>query len=280
MKPDKAAFLQSLGAELLSQASRVRQLIGDAHWGHDGRHKEVLLQEVIRRHCPSTALVASGFVVSAADPEVISSEQDLLVVDTSVEAPLFNEGGLVIAFPESVIAAVSIKSKLSNVSLKSVIQGLATVRKVASKSACSSHRIWCGGFFYSLGDVFLDASRLYAAIRKHVVENPAPKSLVDRGMPHILGPDVISDAADVCFIFDYARESEADVSRMRGYSCEGRATAIFVSCLLEHMTVRLGGGHSRFSDFVGELSVPRLAPESFWLTSPDSAQPRVRRKRK
>src|ERR1039458_857317 len=138
MKPSKLGYFQSLAEELRSQSSRVRQLIGDAHWGHDGRHKEVLLQALIRRHCPSTVLVSSGFMVSQNDPEILSSEQDILVVDTSTEAPLFNQGGLVIVFPHTVMAAISVKSTMSDATIKSVVDGLATVRNVASEDRKST----------------------------------------------------------------------------------------------------------------------------------------------
>jgi hypothetical protein len=83
-------YFLSLAEELNSQASRVRQLIGSAHWGQDGRHKEALLRELIRRHSPASILVTSGFLVSPNNVEVRSLEQDILLIDTSTEAPLFN----------------------------------------------------------------------------------------------------------------------------------------------------------------------------------------------
>src|SRR5947208_4098809 len=110
LKPSQTEYFASLSQELASQARRVRQLIGSAHWGHDGRHKELLLMELIRRHCPSTALVSTGFVVSPGNMEMRSSEQDILVVDTSREAPLFNQGALVIAFAHTILAAISVKT--------------------------------------------------------------------------------------------------------------------------------------------------------------------------
>jgi hypothetical protein len=86
MKTSDAGYFQSLSEELHSQSSRVRQLIGGAHWGHDGRHKEVLLRNLVRRHCPSTVLVSSGFVISRNDPEIRSKEQDILIVDVCQRA--------------------------------------------------------------------------------------------------------------------------------------------------------------------------------------------------
>src|SRR5437016_5448329 len=90
LRPSEAEYFGSLSGELDSQADRVRQLIGDAHWGHDGRHKELLLAELIRRHCPSSVLVSTGFVISPNNLEVRSSEQDILLVNIATEAPLFH----------------------------------------------------------------------------------------------------------------------------------------------------------------------------------------------
>ena len=86
---------------------------------------------MIRRHSPSPVVVSSGFVISPNNVEVRSSEQDVLVVDTPTEAPLFQQGDLVIVFPHTVIAAISVKSTMEETTIKSVINGLKTVRAVA-----------------------------------------------------------------------------------------------------------------------------------------------------
>src|SRR5688572_13924486 len=89
------SYLRSLAAELRSQRDRVRDLIGNSHWLSDGRHKEHLLAEVVRRHLPVTHQVGPGFVVSPSH-ELCSTEQDILVVNCQTEAPLFTAGGLLI----------------------------------------------------------------------------------------------------------------------------------------------------------------------------------------
>jgi hypothetical protein len=43
--PRPNEYFRSLAAEFDVQASRVRHLIGDAHWGHDGNHKEALVAD-------------------------------------------------------------------------------------------------------------------------------------------------------------------------------------------------------------------------------------------
>ena len=268
MKTSNFGYFQSLAEELHSQSLRVRQLIGDAHWGHDGRHKELLLQHLVRRHCPSTVLVSTGFVVSPTNPETRSKEQDLLIIDTSTEAPLFHQGDLVVAFPHTVLAAISIKSTMDDGEVKSVIDGLASVRQTARDCNCAPHRIWCGGFFYSVSEAWQkDPTKMYHSLQTHIRANPAPKPLVDKGLPHASGPDLLADAKDYAYLIDYASSTVPNMSKIRGYNCQGIATAVFLSCLIEHMTVHFGRGHSTFTDVLLQRNMLTLTPPSFALVT-------------
>jgi hypothetical protein len=266
MKISKLGYFRSLAEELASQSNRVRQLIGDAHWGHDGRHKEVLLHNLIRRYCPSSTLVSTGFVVSSSNPEVRSTEQDLLVIDTTIEAPLFRQGDLVIAFPHTVVAAISVKSKMTDSAIQSVVEGLATVRKVSCDCNIEPHRIWCAGFFYDIDSSWAsNPTRIYKNLKKHILKYPAPKPIIDNGDPHFMGPDVIVDALNLAYLLDYERSSGTYSGKIRGYACSGTATAVFLSCLLEHIVEHFKGGHSVFSDILSDLEVPALKPPTFTL---------------
>ena len=109
--------------------------------------KETLLRDLLRRHSPSSVLVTSGFLVSPNNAEVRSSEQDILVIDTSTEAPLFHQGDFTIVFPHTVIAAISVKTTMKDETMKSVVDGLQTVRNVARDGGTEPNHIWCGGFF-------------------------------------------------------------------------------------------------------------------------------------
>lgn len=261
MKPAKTDYFNSLAAELTAQSSRVRQLIGDAHWGHDGRHKETLLRDMIRRHSPSRVVVSSGFVISPNNVEVRSSEQDVLVIDTSTEAPLFQQGDLAIVFPHTVIAAISVKSTMEETTMKSVIDGLKTVRDVARDGNTLPGQIWCAGFFYIANNAWLsEPARIYDRIKKHILANPAPGPILDSGQPHAIGPDLIADSHELAFLLDYERHGDENRAKIRGYSCKQAATAVFLSCMLEHVSLRLTGTRSVFSDFLSDLEIPQLEP--------------------
>lgn len=266
MKTSNVGYFQSLAEELHSQSSRVRQLIGDAHWGHDGRHKEVLLQNLVRRHCPSTVLVSSGFVISRNNPEIRSKEQDILIIDISTEAPLFHQGDLVIVFPHTVIAAISIKSTMDDSTVKSVVDGLASVRDTVRDCNEEPHRIWCGGFFYEITKAWqATPAKAYRSLRKHIFANPARKPIIDMGFPHILGPDVVAEARNFCYLLDYERSGDKNTAKIRGYNCEHTATAVFLSCLLEHLALSFDNGRSAFSDVLSELNLTRIHPPIFPL---------------
>jgi hypothetical protein len=197
LKPSEAEYFASLSGELDSQAQRVRQLIGSAHWGHDGRHKEVLLAELIRRHCPSSVLVSTGFVISPNNLEIRSAEQDILLIDTSVEAPLFHQGALVVAFAHTVLAAVSVKTTMSPVSMKETIDGLQTVRRVVRDAALGAEQTWCGGFFYRVQESWSKTPQLiYKSVKRCILNNPAPAPV-----EHILAPiELLFEIISRCMI--------------------------------------------------------------------------------
>jgi hypothetical protein len=268
LKPSQTQYFVSLSRELASQAQRVRQLIGNAHWGHDGRHKELLLMELIRRHCPSTALVSTGFAVSPSNLEMRSSEQDILILDTSREAPLFHQGSLVIAFVHTILAAISVKTTMESASLKQTINGLQTVRAVARDAGLKAEQIWCGGFFYQTAESWSKNHQLiYKSLKRYITENPAPPPVIDDGQPHIIGPNCLSDAGDLALVFDYERLGTDSTARVRGYSCSEAATAIFISLLLQHIALNFGATHSPFADLVHNLGVASLMPPKFDIVS-------------
>jgi len=63
ISPEK--FQESITKELEVVRDRVRNLIGDAHWGEEGRYKEAVLKNVIRRFLPSNLSIGTGFVEGA-----------------------------------------------------------------------------------------------------------------------------------------------------------------------------------------------------------------------
>lgn len=266
MEASRAGYLASLSDELASQQRRVRQLIGDAHWGHDGRHKELLLANIIRRHCPGSVLVATGFGLSPTNPDLRTSEQDILLIDTSVEAPLFYEGGLAIAFISTIIGAISVKTTLNAKNIDSVVSGLNTVREVAQLSGIDTQKIWCGGFFYSLAARSNNvASTACTALQKAIMAHAVPPPVIDGGLPLIAGPNFLGTSAELSILIDYERQLQANAVKLRAYDSQAFATAVFLGVLIEHVSLYHGKHSATFTDLVADLALPPYEPAIFTL---------------
>lgn len=257
-------YLESISQELLSQATRVRDLIGDRHWLSDGHHKEYILGTVLRRHLPAATLVSRGFVVSPHESDLCSNEQDLLVIDISKEAPLFHQADLAVCFPRTVMAAISVKSTLGSDEVIDVVKGLNSVRTVA-RDDIQPRSIWCGGFFFETNNaVKNDPKKVYEYLDAGIRTSPVSAPILGSPHPHPIGPDVLCAARDLLFRVDYGSDLESDVpSRIKffGHRCGGLATAFFVAQILDHIATMRGLRDSNFSDFADLPGVDVLGEE-------------------
>ncbi|MBN1612574.1 MAG: hypothetical protein JW940_38445, partial [Polyangiaceae bacterium] len=208
----RARYLRSLADELVSQASRVRDLIGDRHWLSDGAHKEELLRAVLRRHSPSGVEWTRGFVVSPTE-DACSSEQDILAVDTTLEAPLFHQSNLAIVFPRAVLAAISVKTTFRKDELVDAVAGLSTLRNVAHVTAAQP--TWCGVYFYH-ADSRADAPAAYRWLEDALRRAPVQRPALDASDQAALGPDAVGVGRDQLFLLNY-EEGESDSCRVRGF---------------------------------------------------------------
>ena len=255
-EPNRDRYLRSLSQELLSQANRVRDLIGDRHWLCDGHHKEELLLGLIRRHLPAGMLASRGFVVSPAVPDRVSKEQDILIVDGTSEAPVFSNGDFVIVFPSLVRAAISVKTTMSKAMIVDATVGLGTVRRVAL-NAVDPRLIWCGAFFFVEDkQVRRNASLGYRYIREALSASTPDAPIITPQLTPPQGPDLYATSGDLVFRVDYSgHEGEAE-SRIVGTRCDGLSTALFLANLLGHVSM-CREGRSGFSDLanVSDLAV-------------------------
>ena len=108
--------------ELLALTNKVRNLI--THWGEDGRYKEAVLKNVIKRFLPEKFTIGTGFVIKQTSfrGEHLSSKQiDLLIYDDSSPV-LFKEGDFVILTPDSVRGIIEVKANLQNQGITPIIR--------------------------------------------------------------------------------------------------------------------------------------------------------------
>jgi hypothetical protein len=107
--------------ELLILTNKVRSLID--HWGEDGRYKEVVLKNIIKRFLPEKFTIGTGFVVKQTENrgDHMSSRQIDLIIYDDASAVLFKEGDFVIVTPDSVRAIIEVKANLYNQRLTDVV---------------------------------------------------------------------------------------------------------------------------------------------------------------
>jgi hypothetical protein len=251
--PNRVRYLVSLASELLSQASRVRDLIGGAHWLTDGHHKEFLLIDLLHRHLPSGMVAARGFVIDPNDEAVCSREQDILVVDTTAEGPVFHQGGVVIALPRTVRAAVSVKTTCKKETVVESVGNLNSLRSVVARHV-PARSVWCGSYYFEPDAVVgNDPSKALDYILAGVHKHPVTTIPAIDPQPSPQGPDLHCTGRNLGYRMTHAyRDGGSRVvpGTVHGYRCNGQATALFLGSLLEHLARLRGQADADYTAFI------------------------------
>jgi Domain of unknown function (DUF6602) len=109
-----------------AQRDRVHQLLGGRHNYSSGAFREGLLRSFLASTLPKSVSVDSGFIYGFDQVEN-SRQIDILVWDSSRHSAVFRAGDFVIVSPESVIAALAVKSKLDSAQLRDALENLQSV---------------------------------------------------------------------------------------------------------------------------------------------------------
>jgi len=143
---DPKEFQKSITKELDTIKNRVRNLIGSSHWGEEGRYKEAILRNVIKRFLPSNLSIGTGFVIKKNNGNTqISSQIDIIIYDSTIPV-LFSEGDFVITTYKNVKGIIEVKTKIRNNQLQEIIQKAETNGKLIGK------KIFNGIFSYEYED--------------------------------------------------------------------------------------------------------------------------------
>ena len=256
LESNRIHYLTSLTEELSAQSTRVRDLIGSRHWLSDGHHKEYILGSVISRHLPAGILLGRGFVISPAEPHQCSTEQDLLLVDCTTEAPIFNQGGLLIAFPNQVIAAVSVKTTLRRKEATDAVRGLNSVRTLVNLASPEPNHFWCGVFVFETTSAVDRNPRLPCDyLSRAIADNPVSPPPFS-AQPSLSGPDLLCASKDL--IYKNAPPATHASPFITGYRCNSLGTAVFLANLLDHVATYRTPGASNLAAFVDTLSLTPL----------------------
>ena len=141
---DLEKYYKSISKELYVIKDRVRNLIGNANWGEEGRYKEAILSNVIKRFLPTKFSVGTGFIVTRS---WISKQIDLIIYDNTYPL-LFSEGTFIITIPESVKAIIEVKTNLENRSLKNTLIKINENTKRTDKAKVMHSGLFNGIFSY------------------------------------------------------------------------------------------------------------------------------------
>jgi hypothetical protein len=253
MHANRNNYLASVSAELRAQATRIRDLIGDKHWLSDGHHKEYLLKSTLARHIPTGVAISRGFVVDPRRPDLISREQDLLFVDTMALQPVFHQGGLCVVFPQQVLAAIAVKTRLSGPELEDACATLHSVRRV---SAYAGVRIapWSGILFFEPHSMSDDRLCEWMGKALSTFEAKAEKLAPLHSCPNAI---CVSDVAG--FLVDPS-DASGGPPTIRGFGGDG--VVLLLHSLLTHLAFARGSNSAELEQFFStfELSPLRSSP--------------------
>ncbi len=120
VEQDFKRFYESLNNEFDAVKDRVRNLIGDANWGEDGRYREAVLKNIISRFLPKNYSLGTGFVIN--ENREITGQIDIIIYDSSSPV-LFSEGDFVVVLANTVKGIIEVKSSInSTTNLKEIIK--------------------------------------------------------------------------------------------------------------------------------------------------------------
>lgn len=125
MPANARLFQESITHEINIIKNRVRNLIGAAHWGEEGRFKEAVLKNIIRKFLPSNLSVGTGFILRAEGENDVdnqlSAQLDIIIYDNTLPL-LFSEGDFIITTSKNVRGIIEVKSKITQYTFRSVVE--------------------------------------------------------------------------------------------------------------------------------------------------------------
>lgn len=251
-KQEANFFLQSLNNELVSQASRVRNLIGDAHWLSDGQHKESLISGVVSRFIPDSYKVSSGFGINTSTISELSKELDVTILDQKYDSPILDQFGFSVAAFESIAGVISVKSALTKKSLLDSIENLASVAG-PTKHLEVSRRCCLTTFFF---DDDIDCESKGKLIKKWCDQEP---EFLQQLALVANFPFCLASTSDLFMRFRPVETSSQEPEmQVCVYRCPGLAFAHFVTFLQNSLALRRGNTQPTLQQFVNNYEASEL----------------------
>lgn len=135
------AFYKSINEELTTVKNRVRNLIGNRHWGKEGEYKEAILRNVIRRFLPTNYSIGTGFVLANyGEVSYLTSQIDIIIYDNA-HPLLFREGDFVIVTPQAVRAIIEVKTQLKATQFEKIVRKIIDDALLIRQNQGSMHEV-------------------------------------------------------------------------------------------------------------------------------------------
>ena len=114
IQADMDELYESIAKEMHAKRNRVRNIIGNSHWGEEGKYKEIILKKIIQRYLPQDLSIGTGFIATKTNESIDATSQIDLILYKNSYPPLFREEDFVILHPEPVCAIIEVKTNISN----------------------------------------------------------------------------------------------------------------------------------------------------------------------
>ncbi|EJR56561.1 hypothetical protein IIM_00493 [Bacillus cereus VD107] len=211
-------FQKTLSRELITIKDRVRNLIGNANWGEEGRYKESILKNVISRFLPSNLSIGTGFIITMERGQIKRSSQiDIIIYDNTYPL-LFSEGDFIITSPESVRALVEVKTSIASEDIIEIIN------KATKNAHLVPNSIFNGIFAFEKRGITIRRSRLNLNLKQSFYES---KGIVN----HLcLGENIFIKYWKQGEKYDYQQDNIYSF-----YNIEELAFSYFISNLIEYV---------------------------------------------
>ena len=218
--PNYLEYQKSISGELISIKNRLRYFIDDHHWPEDGRYKEIILSDLLRKHLPNSVSVGTGFVMCEHE---LTTQIDIIIYRNDIPL-MFKQADFIIATPEAVLGIIEVKSAISD---------SARLEAAIYKLSQNAERIGCNIF------TGLFAFQGYNALENRDIKQSLREQLRrSRGKVNHM---CIGQNTFIKYWPEYAPQQDVQGAHYSCYRINDLAFGYFISNLVEDVYTNMSG---------------------------------------
>lgn len=218
--PNYLEYQKSISSELISIKDRLRNFIDDNHWPEDGRYKEIILSDILRKHLPNSVSVGTGFV---ACEQGLSTQIDIIIYKNDLPL-MFQQADFIIATPDAVLGIVEVKSTISNSS-----HLIDAISKLSENARLIGNNIFTGLF----------AFQGYERLERGQINRTLQQTLFDSNgkVNHLC----IGQNTFIKYWPDHVPTQDIQAAHYSLYKIDDLAFGYFISNLVEDIYITISG---------------------------------------